>query len=99
MVIISTPEKPFQYTAKGSPRRQVVIDLYEKEINDLYGGSTSSQCSMAAAEATGSRQDVDLSTVDGCTELVRMVFRKALKLEENEELKDDDDILQMGCDR
>ncbi|KAJ2919461.1 hypothetical protein MD484_g949, partial [Candolleomyces efflorescens] len=98
MVMISSPEKPFQYTAKGSPRRQVITDIYEKEIGALYDG-TPSQCALAAVEPTGShRDDVDLSSVDGCTKLVRAVFRKALKLEVGEELKDEDDILQMGCD-
>ncbi|RXW20332.1 hypothetical protein EST38_g5522 [Candolleomyces aberdarensis] len=99
MVILSSPGKPFQYTAKGSPRRQVVIDMYEKEINDLYDG-TSSQCPMAEASgaSTGSPEDVDLSSVEGCTKLVRKVFGKSLRLEEGEELKDDDDILQLGCD-
>ena len=99
MVMISSPEKPFQYTAKGSPRRQVITDMYETEISALYDG-TPSQCPLAAVEPTGShRDDVDLSSVDGCTKLVRAVFRKALKLEVGEELKDEDDILQMGCDR
>ncbi|KAJ2927495.1 hypothetical protein H1R20_g9600, partial [Candolleomyces eurysporus] len=99
MIILSSPGKPFQYTAKGSPRRQVVIDMYGKEINDLYDG-TSSQCPMAEAPgaSTGSTEEVDLSSVEGCTKLVRKVFRKSLRLEEGEELKDDDDILQLGCD-
>lgn len=36
MIIVTTLEKPFQYTLKQTLRRQIMIKDYEQEIEDLY---------------------------------------------------------------
>ena len=36
MITVSTPEKPFTYTAKNTPRRHAIIREYEPEIDALY---------------------------------------------------------------
>ena len=36
MIIVSSPDKPFTYTAKGTPRRHAVLDYYAPEIDALY---------------------------------------------------------------
>ena len=34
--MVTKPDKPLEYTAKGTPRRQVCIRSYEPEIDALY---------------------------------------------------------------
>lgn len=92
MILIAKPEKPFLYTAKGSPRRQVIIDLYEQGINELYDANPK------VKSPTPENLSVDLSTLDGCIDFTRVTFRKALQAS-GLELGDDEDILQHGCDR
>ena len=36
MIIVNDPAKPLEYTAKGTPRRQVCIAAYAEEIDALY---------------------------------------------------------------
>jgi len=36
MILVTSPGKPFQYTAKGTPRRKVSLTPYEEEIETLY---------------------------------------------------------------
>jgi len=36
MIIPASASKPFEFTGKGYPRRAVLLQLYEKEINALY---------------------------------------------------------------
>ncbi|OBZ74288.1 L-aminoadipate-semialdehyde dehydrogenase large subunit [Grifola frondosa] len=36
MIMVTNPTKPLEYTAKGTPRRQVCIQAYNEEIDALY---------------------------------------------------------------
>ncbi|EJF61430.1 hypothetical protein DICSQDRAFT_170183 [Dichomitus squalens LYAD-421 SS1] len=36
LITVTKPNKPFQYTAKGTPRRHVSLDEYAEEIEELY---------------------------------------------------------------
>lgn len=36
MILVTSPSKPFSYTAKATPRRKIIIDDYESEINAVY---------------------------------------------------------------
>lgn len=38
MIILAAPTKPFEYTAKGTPRRNACLKTYEGEIEALYTG-------------------------------------------------------------
>lgn len=38
MIIIASPLKPFEHTAKGTARREVCLKLYASEIDALYAG-------------------------------------------------------------
>ena len=49
MIIVASLEKPFQYTAKKSLRRQIVLDAYSKEIDELYAVVDDSAQSNIAA--------------------------------------------------
>ncbi|SJL14870.1 uncharacterized protein ARMOST_18345 [Armillaria ostoyae] len=36
MILIAKPSKPFEFTAKGTLRRNAILKAYEQEIEDLY---------------------------------------------------------------
>lgn len=36
MVVLATPSRPFQVTAKGTPRRQAILDDYAQDIDAAY---------------------------------------------------------------
>ncbi|KAK0200586.1 NRPS-like enzyme [Desarmillaria ectypa] len=36
MILVAKPSKPFEFTAKGTLRRKVILKAYEQEIEDLY---------------------------------------------------------------
>nr|AEM76784.1 NRPS-like enzyme [Armillaria mellea] len=36
MILVANPVKPFEFTAKGTPRRNAILDTYREEIEILY---------------------------------------------------------------
>ncbi|KAK0193212.1 NRPS-like enzyme [Armillaria mellea] len=36
MILVANPAKPFEFTAKGTPRRNAILDAYREEIEILY---------------------------------------------------------------
>ncbi|KAI8996302.1 acetyl-CoA synthetase-like protein [Trametes punicea] len=87
MIMVTSPNKPLEYTAKGTPRRQVCIAAYSEEIDALYKRvEESSQIEL------GPPRDWAPETT---REYVAGVVRKVMK---NDEIKDEDDIFQQGCD-
>ncbi|KAF9471438.1 acetyl-CoA synthetase-like protein [Pholiota conissans] len=86
MVLVAKPDKPFQYTAKSTARRQAIINQYEDEIEAVYG----------AVEATTQSSILLPKEWDiiSATNFVRSVISSVLI----HEVKDDDDIFQHGCD-
>ena len=36
MIIVTSPTKPFQFTVKGLPRRNIILQEYHDEIEALY---------------------------------------------------------------
>lgn len=90
MIIVAHPDKPFQYTAKNSPRRQAIVNLYEPEISALY---------QAIEESTQAEiQPPNDWSYAATIEFVRVVVRKVLD-RHSDSLKDEDDIFQAGADR
>ncbi|TEB21758.1 acetyl-CoA synthetase-like protein [Coprinellus micaceus] len=89
MVMVSKSDKPFLYTAKGTPRRQVVIDLYEKEINALYTATSDAH--------TANPPTTNLGALESCTQIARGIVKQALGAS-GARLGDADDIFQSGCD-
>lgn len=88
MILVAHPAKPFQYTPKNTPRRQVVLNLYEPEISALY---------QAVEEST--QMDIphpENWSYDTTVQFVRSCVRKVLN---NGELEDDEDLFQAGADR
>lgn len=87
MILITSPSKPFEFTAKLQPRRKNMIKAYAKEIDDLYAAvETSAQTDLKPpAEWTAA------STLEFVRSVVETTMRKSIP--------DDSDIFQSGCDR
>jgi hypothetical protein len=87
MVLVAPSSKPFDLTAKGTPRRGFVLASYEKEIEQAYEAvKESSQSDVTAPSHWGS---------DEVLEYIRNVIQKTLR----EAVGDDADLFQHGCDR
>ncbi|TFK39396.1 acetyl-CoA synthetase-like protein [Crucibulum laeve] len=86
MIIVATPSKPFQYTAKNTTRRHATIIEYQSKIDALY----------QSVEAS-SQDDVIIPVIwdDTTTRIfARSVVLKVL----TRKVEDDDDVFQHGCD-
>ncbi|KAH8116797.1 hypothetical protein DFH11DRAFT_1687657 [Phellopilus nigrolimitatus] len=86
MILVSSPEKPFTYTAKNTPRRQATINNYEKEIDAVY----------KAVEETA-QPDIPFPPswdLPHALDFVRAVVKKVM----NHAVKDEVDFFQYGCD-
>ncbi|KAI0633130.1 acetyl-CoA synthetase-like protein [Trametes polyzona] len=87
MILVTSPNKPLEYTAKGTPRRQICIAAYAEEIDALY---------KRVEETSKVEQDAPREwTPETTREYVGNVVRKVLK---KDGIEDEDDIFQYGCD-
>ncbi|KAF8990836.1 hypothetical protein BDQ17DRAFT_1433510 [Cyathus striatus] len=86
MILVATPSKPFQYTAKSTARRQSIIIEYSKEIEELYE-------TVEASTQSNILPPIQWDIVS-TTAFVRLVVNKVLI----HGVSDDDDIFQNGCD-
>ncbi|KAH7912519.1 Alpha/Beta hydrolase protein [Hygrophoropsis aurantiaca] len=86
MIIVTRPSKPFEYTPKGTPRRQVCIAAYEEEIEALYAAVKESSQPEIIPPAQW--------TVDSTLHFIRNVVEKVVLAP----LTDDTDFFQVGCD-
>ncbi|TFY81856.1 hypothetical protein EWM64_g2159 [Hericium alpestre] len=77
VIIVTHPSKPFEYTAKGSPGRQVSLKLYDKEIEALYD-------SVAEASQTDLIPPSEW-TSESSSEYVREVVHRVLKISVEDE--------------
>ncbi|EPS94264.1 hypothetical protein FOMPIDRAFT_1055251 [Fomitopsis schrenkii] len=86
MIVVANPSKPFTYTAKGTVRRQAVLEEYAEEIGALYAKvEDSTQASIPPPLHWGL-----VTTLD----FVRKVVSKVLV----RGVDDDDDLFEHGCD-
>ncbi|KAJ7769931.1 hypothetical protein B0H16DRAFT_1516867 [Mycena metata] len=85
MILVSSPTKPFTYTAKNTARRQAIIADYEIEIDAVYATVEETTQAGTRLEAWDS-----LSTLEFVREVVRSVMSSPVE--------DEDDIFQHGCD-
>ena len=87
MIVVTTAQKPLEYTAKGTPRRQIALKMYSEEIEAAY-----------AAVEESAQIGVNLPkewTSETTLQFVREVVNKVLVVH----VRDTDDIFQYGCDR
>ncbi|KAI0718411.1 acetyl-CoA synthetase-like protein [Cerioporus squamosus] len=87
MVTVTNPSKPFQYTAKGTPRRHVCLKDYADEIEEVYRKVEESSQVNVATPATW--------TDETARQYVREVVRSVMKAPQ---IRDEDDIFQQGGD-
>lgn len=87
MIIVSTPEKPFTFTGKGTPRRQAIINEYADEINATYDAVGE----IVPPDAPFPPSWTDESTLNFVRDIVQRVMGVPIR--------DDDDIFRNGCDR
>lgn len=88
MIIVSSSDKPFSYTDKGTPRRHAMIRLYGEEIEELYSDRT---LETLAPEVPPPTSWDEGSTLEFIRTIVTMVLRRRVG--------DDEDIFRFGCDR
>ena len=87
MILVASPNKPFTFTAKGTPRRQAIIAEYAAEIEALYASVEESTQSVVPAPRSW---DVE-QTSEFIRKLVTSVLGRPLDATE--------DLFQHGCDR
>lgn len=88
MVIVTNPSKPFEYTAKGTPRRQATLNAYSEEIDAAYNAvEESSQTELLPPIVWTAASTLDY---------VRSVVRSVLPLED---VIDAQDLFDQGLDR
>ncbi|EMD35545.1 hypothetical protein CERSUDRAFT_106870 [Gelatoporia subvermispora B] len=86
MIVVTSPSRPLEFTAKGTPRRQVCLNAYEAEIDAAYAAvEDSSQTDLASPSEW---------TQDAVSTFVRAVVEKVL----TSSLAYDADLFQHGCD-
>ncbi|KAF4612641.1 hypothetical protein D9613_011797 [Agrocybe pediades] len=86
MILVTKPSKPFQYTAKNTPRRHAMVNAYSEEIEAAYNAVADS----AQAEISPPTEWDVLNTRN----FVRSVVNKVLP----QSIDDSADIFQHGCD-
>lgn len=87
MIIVASPNKPFEYTAKFTARRQAIIAAYELEIEALYATvDETTQADITPPSSWSKEHTVNF---------VRTAVNKVLK----SPAADTEDIFQQGCDR
>jgi len=87
MIIVRSSDKPFEYTVKGTLRRQACLRIYETEIEAVYAAvENSSQTELTPPSEWNAQTTL---------EFVNTVVEKVMK----RKLGTEDDIFQNGCDR
>ncbi|KDQ07647.1 hypothetical protein BOTBODRAFT_180516 [Botryobasidium botryosum FD-172 SS1] len=86
MIVVSAPSKPFLYTPKGSVKRQVIVKMYETEIDAAY-----------EAVEDASQTNIEPPTTWDYPN-VRDFIEKVVSSVLGRGLADDDDIFQYGAD-
>ncbi|KAJ7210990.1 hypothetical protein C8J57DRAFT_1400321 [Mycena rebaudengoi] len=86
MILVANPSKTIELTAKGTPRRQAVLNSYADEIRDIY---------LTVEESFQKHLTTPIEfNVASSLEFVRKIVGEVMV----ELPGDDDDIFQNGCD-
>lgn len=87
MILVALPSKPFTYTAKGTARRQAVINDYSAEISSLYRAVEETTQQQISPPTSWKYEDSLLFTRDAVHNVV------------GKPINDEDNIFQAGGDR
>ena len=90
MILTVSRDKPFEYTAKGTLRRQRVLEAYSSEIDSLYSTIEESAQPDICGPENWSHESV--------LKLTRNVMGKTMK-KDVDKLGDDVDLFEHGLDR
>ncbi|KAJ7670303.1 hypothetical protein B0H17DRAFT_202349 [Mycena rosella] len=91
MIILSNPSKPFHLTAKGTLRRNAILQDYAQEIKDAYDAFDQASFSSSAFGA-GSRGGENV--VNDALEIVRTHVHAHV----NPSISDNEDLFEAGAD-
>ncbi|KAI0938637.1 putative NRPS-like protein biosynthetic cluster, variant 2 [Taiwanofungus camphoratus] len=86
MILVASPSKPFEYTAKNTPRRPVILAMYREEISALYDAVERTMQREFNAPLIWSSEEI--------LDFVRAIVANALA----RPIADDADIFECGCD-
>ncbi|KAJ6507610.1 hypothetical protein DFH09DRAFT_1437030 [Mycena vulgaris] len=87
MIVLANPSRPFQVTAKGTLRRQAILEDYAQDIDAVY----TSFDSAAPSVVTQARGEISMNDV---LEIVRGHVRANI----NPSISDNDNIFDAGAD-
>ena len=87
MILVTSPSKPFLLNAKGTPRRNVILGMYNDEIEALY--------KQVEDSAQGDLEPPAAWDEEGTRAFVRAVVEHTLR----RSIADDADIFRNGGDR
>lgn len=87
MILVSSPSKPFTYTAKNTARRQAIIAEYAAEIDALYAEVQKTTQPHIALPAEWTRENV--------LGFVRVIVTEVME----RAIGDTVDMFESGCDR
>lgn len=87
MIIVADPMRPLQYTAKGTPRRQISLKQYANEIAGAYKAVTESSNHDIRPPSSWELSDV--------VQFVRNVAERVLGCS----ISGEADLFQIGADR
>ena len=92
MIVVTSPNRPFLYTGKGTIRRQACIAEYEKEIKAAYD---------AVAESSQAHIDPPPAwDLEGTKDFVRKVVTHVMgDASGGGKVKEDTELFQVGLDR
>ncbi|KAH9939775.1 acetyl-CoA synthetase-like protein [Epithele typhae] len=86
LVLVADPAKPCDYNAKGNIRRNLVLQRYSQEIDDIY--------SQLEKRSQNDLCPPPKWTQDHTTKFVRTVVQRVL----GRAIPDDTDVFRAGCD-
>lgn len=95
MILVASPSKPLEYTAKQTPRRGVILKDYAQEIDAIYQAVEESSSTNVPIPVGSSAEGG--WTLDESLGFTRDVIRSILK--GSDTMGDEDDIFGFGCDR
>ena len=89
MIVLAAPSRPFQITAKGTPRRHAVLESYAQDIDAAYAAFENGPAPSAGSQARG-----EISIHDAL-EIVREQVHSNI----GPNIPDDANIFDVGADR
>ncbi|OKL59056.1 hypothetical protein UA08_05968 [Talaromyces atroroseus] len=87
LLLIATPEKPFQYASKSTVRRKPTLELYQAEIDNLYD--------LIDIRFGSNIDSMDTTTVEGVAAGIRSMLTSVAGFAS---LEDDTDLFALGFD-